>query len=580
MKLHVGLILLHVAVCFVHGGSADEALDQLSVLPGGSRHRLSEHRKKQTQLMIDFSTEDFQGGGTEDHSSALPRNLGHKHKKKNKKYKDEPDDDYKKDESNNAKKMKNDGKKKKNMKEAVAKAVDKKKVDGDWSSEKDCNCDDWTGDSWSSESLSADSWSGSADSWSEDSWTADHGLPIGWNEDGWDDNEYYTDVLEDLRADIIRLIHDTERDLIPKCLRLAFHDCIGGCDGCIDPDVLDNRGLEEPIETLFPLVQKYQDKLSRADVWAYCAIISADMAVVDNRPHDLYFYMNYVGRKDCKGADEKGFGGPEVLMYEPYLTTHEMIEFFYDRFGFSPYEMVVLMGVHSSAVAHRENVGFGNVGKEDGWVDEANEYKLSNLYYKSMLSSGWEIEKVENEGIVPSRHQWYFDEEGVGPIMLTSDMSLILNFEGYIVTDSKGVEGKVMCLAHPDAEFELREEGDPDHLPLCPMAKQTREYVEELVNDNEQFLFAFVVVLNKMVANGYYGHDLALGKSGKKSKGKKSNGKSGKGKGHNRNLISSKDDGEDAETEDYLPLEAVKSTTTVQLQHRSSGAMKKRCSCH
>jgi catalase (peroxidase I) len=81
---------------------------------------------------------------------------------------------------------------------------------------------------------------------------------------------------------------------------------MGGCNGCIDPTVIDNRGLDEPVEKLYPLVQKYQDKFSRADVWAYCAIVAADMAVVENRPEDLHFYMHYIGRKDCDGADEKG----------------------------------------------------------------------------------------------------------------------------------------------------------------------------------------------------------------------------------------------------------------------------------
>jgi len=205
---------------------------------------------------------------------------------------------------------------------------------------------------------------------------------------------------------------------------------------------------------------------------------------------------------------------------------------------------------------------------------------------------------VENDGIVPDRYQWYFNEEDVGPIALTADMSLILNLEGYIVTDNKGVEGKVMCIAHPEAEFEVGEEGDPEEVPLCPMAKQTRNYVEELEKDNTQFLFAFVAVLNKMVTNGY-SHELSMGKSGKTSRGK-----SGKG----RHLIdehstNSREDDEEEDTEDYLPLEAEKSITeTLQLTEKldgekdasdtgkvkspdnakpsSSSSMKKRCSCH
>ena len=131
-------------------------------------------------------------------------------------------------------------------------------------------------------------------------------------------------------------------------------------------------------------------------------------------------------------------------MYTNHMTTHEMVEFFDLRFGLNPYEMVVLMGVHSAAVAVRENVGFGNPGREDGWIHDAEEYKLSNLYYTSMLESVWEIQMVENDDrTVPDRYQWYFDPEDEGPIMTTSDMSLIIDPEGFITTDSSGREGLV-----------------------------------------------------------------------------------------------------------------------------------------
>lgn len=558
MKLHVGLILLQLAASVAHGGSADEAADPSRALSRESRHPLLAHRKRQSQHLssADLSTQDYQGGGTEGHR-ALSRLLARKQKKMKKdKHGADYDDENDEDEDRLVvKKMKKGRKKKKEdvekklKKEAVAKAADKKTR-----SDSDCDCDDWTGDSWS---------------------TGDHGLPMGWSEDGWDVNEHYYEVLKDLRSDIIQLIEDTDRDLIPKCLRLAFHDCIDGCNGCIDPTAIDNRGLEEPIDILFPLVQKYQHKLSRSDVWAYCAIVSADLAVVDDRPSDLNFYVHYVGRTDCKGADEKGFGGPEVTMYDAHLTTHDMIDFFYDRFGFSPYEMVVLMGVHSAAVAHRENLGFGNRGREDGWVVDADEYKLSNLYYSSMLTNVWELHKVENDGIVPDRYQWYFNEEDVGPIALTADMSLILNLEGYIVTDNKGVEGKVMCIAHPEAEFEVGDAGDPEEVPLCPMAKQTRDYVKELEKDNTQFLFAFVAVLNKMVTNGY-SYGFSMGKSGKRNK---SRGKSGKGR-HlmDEHSTNSRDEDEVEDTEDYLPLEAA--TEKSPDIAKPSSSMKKRCSCH
>ena len=51
-----------------------------------------------------------------------------------------------------------------------------------------------------------------------------------------------------------------------KFVRLGFHDCVGGCDGCIDSGA-DNNGLDIPIYALQHIVDE-ANELSRADVWA------------------------------------------------------------------------------------------------------------------------------------------------------------------------------------------------------------------------------------------------------------------------------------------------------------------------
>jgi hypothetical protein len=135
----------------------------------------------------------------------------------------------------------------------------------------------------------------------------------------------------------------------------------------------DNKGLQEPIDAIYPLVTKFKDSYSRADIWAMATLVSADLAVVDGRPHGYHFLMRYIGRTDCEGADAKGIGGPDIAMPTNDLTTHELLAFFKDNFDMDMDETVTIMGVHAVAVAHRENVGFGNVGKEDGWVYDAKE---------------------------------------------------------------------------------------------------------------------------------------------------------------------------------------------------------------
>ena len=75
-----------------------------------------------------------------------------------------------------------------------------------------------------------------------------------------------------------RLIDESERELIPKFLRLGFHDCVGGCDGCVDLTNRDNTGLKEPIEAIYPIVDKFKESYSRADIWALATLVAADVS--------------------------------------------------------------------------------------------------------------------------------------------------------------------------------------------------------------------------------------------------------------------------------------------------------------
>ena len=59
-------------------------------------------------------------------------------------------------------------------------------------------------------------------------------------------------------------------DIIPTVVRLAFHDCVGGCDGCINlKDVPINQGLRLGIDVLEGLYEDYElaGVISRADFW-------------------------------------------------------------------------------------------------------------------------------------------------------------------------------------------------------------------------------------------------------------------------------------------------------------------------
>jgi len=341
-----------------------------------------------------------------------------------------------------------------------------------------------------------------------------------------------------LRQAIEVLIEESERELIPKYLRLGFHDCVGGCDGCVDLENPDNNGLLEPIEEIAPIVEAFKSQYSRADVWAMATLVSADKSLValdengelvDERPeglHWLHFPMTHVGRKDCEGANAMGIGGPKVEMPSNDLTTHELLTFFSDEFNFSTDETVAIMGAHSVAVASRTNVGFGNLGKEEGWVCHAEEYILDNRYYAMLVgdkgdevnsSPNWELEFVDNtEGIefvdeetnetealgpgIPRRYQWFNQDQcddNERPIMTNADMALVRDLSGHISTDNSGTDGKVSCAFKQEAGKKA-----------CPVAHETMQKVLEYKMDKTLFLFEFEQVLGKMINNGYSDDEL------------------------------------------------------------------------
>ena len=359
----------------------------------------------------------------------------------------------------------------------------------------------------------------------------------------------------DLRTAIEKLITDSERELIPKYLRLGFHDCVGGCDGCVDLENPDNNGLLEPIEEIAPIVEVFKNKYSRADVWAMATMVSAQMSLgkldddgnfVSEAPDGITFPLSHVGRKDCEGANAMGIGGPKVEMPSNDLTTHELLTFFSDEFNFSTDETVAIMGPHSVAVASRTNVGFGNLGKEEGWVCHAEEYILNNRFYSMLVGEdgdlvnsapNWTQEFVNNtEGIefvdeetnetealgpgIPNRYQWFNtdkcdDEER--PIMTNADMALVRDFSNYISVDENGTPGKVNCTFKEDegeGEDIRRRRGlrfgiSAQNIPeACPIASETIDIVSDYKEDNEGFLHDFQAVLEKMVENGYEVNEL------------------------------------------------------------------------
>jgi hypothetical protein len=175
------------------------------------------------------------------------------------------------------------------------------------------------------------------------------------------ENEIAFAALSSARNDIEQLIRQ-DPDLSPGFLRMSFHDCISGCDGCIDLDNPDNFGFEVPIQALQPVVEKYANTetgVSRADIWALASFVGCDLAQGSSHVKFSLKRLGWWGRVDCENTgqvcrDKHGqevecsaTKGPHREMPSLNILTDDLYNFFEDEFGFDEEDTVAIMGAHS-----------------------------------------------------------------------------------------------------------------------------------------------------------------------------------------------------------------------------------------
>ena len=297
----------------------------------------------------------------------------------------------------------------------------------------------------------------------------------------------------------IRLLLENDPSLGPKFLRLAFHDCVGGCDGCVDLSNPDNKGLDTPIDALSNIVANHDGitPLTRADIWALAAITGANWANPNNQ---FFVEFKYYGRTNCENRGTTCLGslgqnvgcsattGPHRIMPGVNIDTEDVLDFFTDNFGFSDQQTVALMGAHTVGVASRSNSGFNGPA---GWTTHNN--VLDNGYYKQITASSgdlvdnapnWRQKLISNTGM-QDRFQWE-RETNSGPdlIMLNSDISLVRTFSNNL----DRFTGKVFC--------EFKNDN------ACNTAR-TLSQVALYSQNNDLWLTDFKSVLQKMLVNGY-----------------------------------------------------------------------------
>lgn len=157
--------------------------------------------------------------------------------------------------------------------------------------------------------------------------------------------------------------------VLTQCLRLVFHDCVGGCDGCVDMTNPAHAGLAKPIEALMPIVDIFESRgLTRTDIWMLSALVATEVALPDDMS-DITFDLHWIGRKTCDmmedcGNDFQGIPtvctemlGPHRDMCHGGAGTATMHDFFVNEFGWTPQQITAIMGAHSVGSMHRENSG-------------------------------------------------------------------------------------------------------------------------------------------------------------------------------------------------------------------------------
>jgi len=337
------------------------------------------------------------------------------------------------------------------------------------------------------------------------------------------------DAIENAREAIISVTKEFTKangtNLSAKFLRLAFHDAIGGMDGCVDLSHSDNFGLEIPIDALKPIVKEYstpETGLSRADIWALSSVTGVEISQVSSVP--LKFPLQYIGRVDCDAptrtepcldSNQNEVSctydrGPSRPAPSPHLDTTALLHFFRTVFDFSPRQTVVIMGAHTLGFAKRENSGFNG---PVGWVRDPN--KFNNEYYRMLVGQGncveeyvelapnWSTGKQKNDDIVdhygnaiPDRFLWTRrssdssnvdgDSVTLDLIMTTSDIALVRDFTGY--RDKRSNDIKCEFIFGTDK---------------CPFSRLTGDLMAEYRRDNKKWLNDFRDTFNLMITHKY-----------------------------------------------------------------------------
>jgi len=280
--------------------------------------------------------------------------------------------------------------------------------------------------------------------------------------------------VDGLRTALENVVPDAK---LPSLVRLGFHDCAGGCDGCLDFDAPANGGLEPTVKLLDTLYRTvYQHQMSRADFWAWSALLAVEKTTINNnkacqeddcRMPDLNFTYKW-GRKDCRTSPRTAKGGN---LPGATFKHSQTMEYFAAEFGLNERETIALMGAHTLGGAHK-----GNSGYSGNWV-KGDETRLNNNYYKNLVETNtvW-----KQRAVTPTEKGKHWQLESEKGFLLLADIGL------YKEVFPSSVDGRGVC-----------EVGG--NLACAPTS--SADIVELYATDKDIWLQDFSAVMQRVVEN-------------------------------------------------------------------------------
>ncbi|XP_067949960.1 putative ascorbate peroxidase [Watersipora subatra] len=220
-------------------------------------------------------------------------------------------------------------------------------------------------------------------------------------------------------------------NMIAGLVRLIFHDCVGGCNGCINLELVDNggdfanRGLARYIDRLDARFEDARNAgiESRADYWALCAAeaLRHGRAKVNNAA-PLIVPMRY-GRADCNSDSPSTSDTSHAHLFpNAKLGFNHVVGWCATTFGMTQTECVALLGAHTLGRAEGRFSGY-----QGPWVQ--NEDALDNQYYIDLRDQLWSQVNVAASGQTP-RWQYATGGGGIGQLMMLNiDMCLLKDIQ-------------------------------------------------------------------------------------------------------------------------------------------------------